>query len=85
MKSGNGGWWRGLAVWEDGGVRAGLCMVKGDHCPPPQIWSQSDALTCLGGDSLGSEKQWVEKERIWIMGVAYGGKERAFAMPGGCF
>lgn len=55
--------WGGLAVWEDGGVRAGVSMAKGDHCPP-QIWSQSDALTCLAGDSLGLEKQWAEKERI---------------------
>lgn len=29
------GWWGGLAVWEDGGVRAGLSMAKGDHCPHP--------------------------------------------------
>lgn len=46
---------------ESGQGSAGL---KGITPPLPQIWSQSEALTCLGDDSLGSEKQWAEKERI---------------------
>lgn len=74
------GWLCGKMV-ESGQRSAGL---KGITAPPPQIWSQSEALTCLGDDNLSSEKQWAEKERNRKMGGAYRGEERAFA-PGGCF